>query len=107
MFIAIIGSYGVKGGIAMVIKMWVFELCARKYRNLSELAGAMGISVSQIYRVRDGKRSINQKFILGAVRAFPEYRFSDLFYIAGDDSQDGTDVTITYRRYGSVVHSAR
>ena len=36
----------------------IFELCNGKYANLSELAQAMGISVSQIYRVQHGKRHI-------------------------------------------------
>ena len=40
-----------------------------------------GISRSQIYRVRDGKRSISQKFIIGAIKAFPEYNLEDLFYV--------------------------
>ena len=66
----------------MIIKTRIFELCNGSYRNLSELAQAMGISVSQIYRVREGKRSINQKFIIGAIRAFPEHKFDDLFYLA-------------------------
>jgi hypothetical protein len=64
----------------MVLKTRIFEL-RNGYRNLSELAKAMGISVSQIYRVRDGKRKINQKFIIGAINAFPEYRLDDLFYL--------------------------
>jgi len=41
----------------------------------------MGISVSQIYRVREGKRNINQKFIIGAQKAFPERRLDELFYL--------------------------
>ena len=64
----------------MIIKTRVFELCDGKYKNLSELAWAMGISVSQIYRVREGKRHINQKFITGAIQAFPEHKFDNLFY---------------------------
>ncbi len=43
----------------MLVKTKVFEMCNGKYKNLSELACAMGISVSQIYRVQQGKRSIN------------------------------------------------
>jgi hypothetical protein len=42
----------------------------------------MGISVSQIYRIRQGKRSINQKFIVGAMKAFPRYKLDELFYLA-------------------------
>jgi len=66
----------------MLVKTKIFNIYKNKYRNLSQLALAMGISVSQIYRVRQGKRNINQKFIIGAIRAFPEYRFDDLFYFA-------------------------
>ncbi|MBA7712377.1 hypothetical protein ES703_121351 [subsurface metagenome] len=70
--------------IVMIVKTRVFELCNGRYKNLSELAQAMGISVSQIYRVRQGKRSINQKFLIGAIRAFPQYKFGDLFYFASE-----------------------
>ncbi len=66
----------------MVIKTRVFELRDGDYENLSQLAYAMGISVSQIYRVRDGKRSINQKFIIGAIKAFPGRKLEELFYLA-------------------------
>ncbi len=62
------------------IKTRIIDLCDGRYRNLSELAEAMGISVSQIYRVRDGKRNINQRFIIGAIRVFPEYKMDELFY---------------------------
>ena len=65
----------------MTIKTRIFELGDHNYRNLTELARVMGISVSQIYRVREGKRGINQKFIIGAMRAFPRYRLDDLFYL--------------------------
>lgn len=68
----------------MIIKTRVFEMVDGRYQNLSELARAMGISVSQVYRVREGKRSINEKFIVGAKLAFPEYRLDELFYFQGD-----------------------
>ena len=64
----------------MILKTRVFELYNGKYRNLSELAQAMGLSVSQVYRVRGDKRNINQKFIIGAIKAFPGHKFDDLFY---------------------------
>ena len=66
----------------MMIKTKVFELSQGRYENLPELAQAMGISVSQIYRVREGKSNISQKFIIGAMRAFPEYKLDDLFHLA-------------------------
>jgi hypothetical protein len=68
----------------MIIKTRIFELCNGKYRNLTELAEAMGISGSQVYRVREGKRPINQKFIVGAMKAFPSRKFDELFYLAHD-----------------------
>jgi len=69
----------------MIIKTRVFELSNSKYNNLSELAQAMGISVSQIYRVREGKRHINQKFITGAAKAYPGYKLDDLFYLTPEE----------------------
>ena len=66
----------------MIIKTRIFELCNGDYKNLPELAQAMDISVSQIYRMREGKRRINQKFIIGAVKAFPGRKLDELFYLA-------------------------
>jgi len=64
----------------MLLKTRVFDLCLERYRNLSEMAQAMEISVSQVYRVQEGKRNINCKFIIGAIKAFPGCSFDDLFY---------------------------
>jgi len=72
----------------MRLKTRVFGLCNGKYSNLSELAKAMGIASSQVYRVRQGKRSINQKFIIGAVKAFPGYKLDDLFYVVPEGSEN-------------------
>ena len=71
------------GGTTMIVQTRIFELCkdGTSYRNLSELAQAMGISVSQVYRVREGKRHINQKFIVGAIKAFPSCTLDELFYL--------------------------
>lgn len=87
----------------MIIKTRVFELCNGRYRNLSELAQAMELSVSQVYRVRESKRNINQKFIIGAKRAFPNYKLDDLFYLDSEPSF-GTvaEITVT-RRYRHIV----
>jgi len=68
----------------MILKTRVFTLCVRNYKNLSELARAMEISVSQVYRVLEGKRNINRKFIIGAMKAFPGYKFDDLFYFVAE-----------------------
>jgi len=50
----------------------------------------MSISVSQVYRVRSGKRNINQKFIVGALSAFPQFSFDELFYMSPESLIDDT-----------------
>ena len=85
----------------MIIRTRIFDLCDLCYSNLSEMAQAMELSVSQVYRVREGKRGINQKFIIGAKKAFPSYRLEDLFYLADewdDGLRIGTGVTNGYHR---------
>lgn len=66
--------------MAIVMKTRVFELYNGIYKNITELARVMGISRAQAYRVRKGQRQINERFIVGALRAFPEYRLEELFY---------------------------
>jgi hypothetical protein len=68
----------------MIVQTKIFDLHIGKYHNLSDLAKAMGIPLSQVYRVQEGKGNINQRFIVGAVQAFPEYRFDDLFYFVAE-----------------------
>lgn len=70
----------------MIIKTRIYELASSKYLNIADLAKAMGLSVSQVYRVREGKRGINEKFIVGAKKAFPERPLDDLFYFEPDRS---------------------
>lgn len=72
------------------LKTKVFELGNGRYRNVFELAEAMGMSASHIYRVRRGERRISEKFIIGAMKAFPECGFEDLFYLASENEQLGT-----------------
>ena len=63
-----------------------------------ELAKAMGLSVSQVYRVREGKRGINEKFIVGAKKAFPDSRLDELFYFhPGQTSGDLMEVAVAGR----------
>ncbi len=62
----------------------------------------MGLSVSQVYRVREGKRSINQKFIIGAKKAFPNYRLDELFYLEAESPPAGVGGVVT-KRYHHIV----
>ena len=85
----------------MIIKTRIFEFCDGSYKNLSELAQTMEISVSQIYRVKEGKRSINQIFISEAIKAFPKHKFDDLFYLAPEPP-----TVANYYRQGSIEEQA-
>ena len=88
----------------MIIKTRVFDLAQGKYQNLSDLARAMGLSISQVYRVRMGKRGINEKFLIGAKKAFPEYRLDELFYFySGIEGMEETR-RVTARQYN---HASR
>ena len=75
----------------MIIKTRVFQMAAGKYGSIAELAKAMRLSVSQVYRVREGKRGINEKFIVGAKMAFPERRLDELFFFLSDAAVDSSD----------------
>lgn len=87
----------------MIIRTRVFEMANSKYQNLSGLARAMGLSVSQVYRVREGKRGINEKFIVGAKKAFPECRLDELFYFnTGQSSGTMMENSVT-SRYNHIV----
>ena len=83
----------------MIIKTRVFELADGKYHNLSDLARAMELSISQVYRVRMGKLGINEKFLIGAKKAFPEYRLDELFYFIHSRTSDSRIETTVRREY--------
>ncbi len=74
--------------VVVKLRTRVFELYNEDYSSLVEVARAMGIANSQIYRVRNGERTINEKFIVGALKAFPGYRLDGLFYVVPDGSDD-------------------
>jgi len=70
----------------MLLETQIFKLYNGKYRNIRELAQAMGISVGQISGVQQGKHSIDEEFIIGALKAFPEYGIGHLFYFSPGSS---------------------
>ena len=87
----------------MRIETNIFELFNGRYRSLSELSKVMRISVSQVYRVKQGKRHISEKFIVGVMKAFPEHKFDDLFYFAPESASDSTARTKgTTRKHGQL-----
>jgi len=58
-----------------------FNLCQEMYDNLGTTAQALGISVSRVYRFRQGTWPISEKFITGTEKAFPGYRLDDPFCV--------------------------
>jgi len=57
----------------------LFEL--NRFYNMGELADILDVSVSYLYRIKEGNRKIGQIFIIAALTAFPKRKFEDLFYI--------------------------
>jgi transcriptional regulator with XRE-family HTH domain len=68
-------------GPALRLETKVFDIYQKRFSSLTEMAKAMGISVSQVYRVRQGKRPIGEKFIIGTMKAFLGYGLGDLFHV--------------------------
>jgi len=63
----------------------------------------IGAKKAQVYRVREGKRGINEKFIIGAKKAFPDHRLDELFYLdSGPHSGYMMETTVT-TRYNHIV----
>ena len=100
---AIMWTISIEHVSTMIIKTRIFNLCDLSYQNLSELAHAMGLSISQVYRVREGKRSINHKFIIGAKKAFPNYSLEELFYFDSDDSSGDLIEPVVTNRYQHIT----
>ena len=91
---------------AVRIETNIFELFNGRYRSLSELSKVMRISVSQVYRVKQGKRHINEKFIIGAIKAFPQHKLDELFYLAPESASESSARTKgTTRKHGQLRQS--
>ena len=49
--------------------------------SMAKLAGMIGVSLSQVCRIRNGQRKVSNSFIAGVLTAFPQYKFEELFFI--------------------------
>ena len=87
----------------MIVRTRIFDFDNTSYKNLPELAQAMGIPASQIYGVQECKHRINQEFIVGVIKAFPNHKLGELFYLA-PDTLDINDNVNHGHRY-SATHS--
>ncbi len=70
------------------LKTRIFKLADLAGLTLADLAEAMGVDVSTVYRVKMGQRNIGDAFITGAKRAFPTMDLDDLFYVEEPKSED-------------------
>jgi len=88
----------------MKLKTRIFELYKGKYRGLPELARAMEISYDTVYRVKRGERGIHERFIIGALKAFPEYKLDYLFYVEGRPVNSSNNLP-EFREYARLKYS--
>lgn len=56
---------------------------AKKQLNDTTLAENMGISYTQVWRVKEGHNEPGRDFIAGALKVFPEASFDELFILPG------------------------
>lgn len=49
--------------------------------NDTELARAMGVNRSQVWRVKENKNDPGEEFIAGVLKAFPGATFDELFFL--------------------------
>jgi len=70
--------YRARGKIGR-LRTRIFEM--EEGRDMKKLAILLRLSLSQVYRIKHGQRPIGEKFIVGALIAFPKYKFEDLFYV--------------------------
>jgi transcriptional regulator with XRE-family HTH domain len=68
--------------LAIKLKVEEFEK-RQKIKGLTdtELAELMEVNRSQIWRVKRGENHPGENFIAGALKAFPEASFDDLFFL--------------------------
>ncbi len=72
----------------MPLQTTVFEVARQRgVPSDRALARAMKIDPGTICKVRQGKRSISPEFITGALRAFPDLTFADLFTVEPDTEE--------------------
>lgn len=57
------------------------ELQRKANLTETELAQRIGVDRTTIYRVKRGKSAPGEDFIAGALKAFPEISFDELFFL--------------------------
>ncbi len=77
-----------------------FKITAAQLLALLQIALLTYINIRG---VREGKRGINEKFIIGAKKAFPDYRLEELFYFHASQIDDHMMETTVNIRYNHIV----
>ena len=88
----------------MKLNTRLFELYKGRYGSLPKLARTMGVSHNLIYKVKQGKRGIGIRFIIGATKAFPEYNLGDLFYVNEGQLVKSSNNLPEFREYALQKH---
>ena len=52
--------------------------------NETQMAKKLGISRSQLWRIKTGHSSVGQEFIAKFKKSFPEIRIDDIFFVSDD-----------------------
>ena len=69
-------------------EMCIIVLSINKSHSKSKPSGGGCLAGFEIEHVRKGERGTNQKFIPGAIKAFPGYELDDFYYVDSEKSQN-------------------
>lgn len=75
------------------MKTRIFELApSHGYKNLTQLAGAMGVSVAAVSRLRAGLVDVSIEIVNGSRRAFPTVPLDELFPPNAEESKETAEI---------------
>jgi len=67
--------------MAIKVKMDVLEKVQAESKGVSNLAAKIGIGRVALWSIRTGQGNPGETFVEGFLRAFPEYKFEDAFFL--------------------------
>lgn len=90
--------------LTIKLKKEIFEAFQQKY-NLGETACAerMGISPSQLWKVKAQIHDPGKDFIAGALMVFPEASFDDLFFLPGVSRVRNTNQRLSNDEHAATI----
>lgn len=67
--------------MAIKVKMDVLEKLQEESKGVSNLAAKIGIGRVALWAVRTGQSNPGENFVEGFLKAFPQYKFEDAFFL--------------------------